>query len=235
MMFIHCTYQVIAFATVVVFASTAFAQVQVRSHTRNAGTFVMAHQPSGLGGNFWNNNIRIGNHPHPAQPIVKRTPPRVHGGVSLSSLARSGFSRPANSLMPGCHESRAHMLTSANRSPSYCNRSPASCLGESYIGESSSDSTYASVLSRSEREHQRELQLAQQRRDEEQSRREKVRMSIPVRTWSEEELAASRFKVAHLLYLDGNIDASKNVLTRLLDEYPDTVTADRAKLALARL
>jgi hypothetical protein len=223
MMAINCTRQVVAFAMVVVFASAACAQVHVRSHPRNAGNFVMAHQPSGPSGNLWNNYSRIGNHPHAAQPIIKRTPPRWHGVSSFSSLARSGFSRQANSLMPGCHESRARMLTSANRSPSSC------------IGESSSDSRYDSVLSRSEREHQRELQLAEERRDEEKSRREKVRVSIPVRTWSEEELAASRFKVAHLLYLDGNVDASKNVLTKLLDEYPDTVTADRAKLALARL
>jgi len=220
----RCIRLVVAFAIAVVFASTAFAQVHVRSYTRKDGTFVKAHQRSRPDGNFWNNYSTIGNiNPHTGQPGTKRMPPAGYGGSSFANVARSGCSNQPNSLTPACNQSRANMFASANLSPS------------SSSAEASFESMYGSSLSLTQRERERKLKLAEQRRDEEKARREKSRDTIPVRIWSEEQLAQSKFKVAHMLYLGGKIDAAKNVLIKLLDEYPDSVTADRATLTLAQL
>jgi hypothetical protein len=147
-----------------------------------------------------------------------------YGGGGFVSFARSGGASRANSNVARL-QARARQLASARLLPS------------SSPGEGSYESMYGGSLSLTpwELERQRKMQLAEQRRDEEKSRREKSRDTIPVRLWSEEQLAESKFKVAHMLYLDGNSDAAKGVLSKLLDEYPDTVTADRAKVTLARL
>jgi hypothetical protein len=180
----------VAFSTVLVFTSTAFAQCS-RGYSGNSNS-VMA--------------------------------PAGYGGFSLAALHRSARASRANLQALARSQPRAKMLANANLLPS----GP---------GERSYESSYGESLSATslELERQRIMQLAQQRRDEEKSRREKSREAIPVRTWSEEQLAQSKFKVAHLLYLDGNIDAAKNVLSKLLAEFPDTATADRAKLTLAQL
>jgi hypothetical protein len=150
--------------------------------------------------------------------------PAGYGGFSLAAMHRSARANRAAFQALARSQPRAKMLANAN-------------LSSSNPGERSYESSYGASLSATslELERQRILQLAQQRRDEEKSRRDKSRDAIPVRTWSEEQLAQSKFKVAHLLYLDGNIDAAKNVLSKLLNEFPDTATADRAKLTLAQL
>jgi hypothetical protein len=151
--------------------------------------------------------------------------PAGYGGYSLAALHRSARANRAAMQALSRSQSRAKMLANAKLSSS------------STTGEASYESMYGAgqPATSMELERQRIMQLAQQRRDEEKSRREKSRDAIPVRTWSEEQLAQSRFKVAHMLYLEGEIDAAKKVLGKLLDEFPDTATADRAKLTLAQL
>jgi len=152
--------------------------------------------------------------------------PAGYGGYSLAALHRSARASRANLQALSRSQPRAKMLANANLSSSPSN--PAESSYESMYGPSLSQTPW-------ELERQRTLQLAQERRDEEKSRRDKSRDAIPVRIWSEEQLAQSKFKVAHMLYLDGNVDAAKNVLSKLLDEFPDTATADRAKVTLAQL
>jgi len=189
---IRCIRLTVAFATALVFASTADAQCS-RGSSGN-GAFVMA--------------------------------PVGYGSYSLAALHRSARANRAAMQALSRSQPRAKMLANAKLSSS-----------PSTSGEASYESMYGAALPATslELERQRIMQLAQQRRDEEQSRREKSRDAIPVRVWSEEQLAQSRFKVAHMLYLDGEIDAAKKVLGKLLDEFPDTATADRAKMTLAQL
>ena len=152
--------------------------------------------------------------------------PAGYGAFNLAGLHRSARANRAAMQALSRSQPRAKMLANAKLSSS-----------PSTSGESSYESMYGPLTPSTalELERQRVLQLAQQRRDEEKSRRDRNREAIPVRVWSEEQLAESRFKVAHMLYLDGEIEAAKRVLGKLLDEFPETATADRAKATRARL
>jgi hypothetical protein len=151
--------------------------------------------------------------------------PAGYGAFNLAALHRSARANRAAMQALSRSQPRAKMLANAKLSSS------------STSDEASYESMYGALTPATslELERQRIMQLAQQRRDEEKSRREKSRNAIPARVWSEEQLAQSRFKVAHMLYLEGEIDAAKKVLDKLLDEFPETATADRAKLTLAQL
>lgn len=83
-------------------------------------------------------------------------------------------------------------------------------------------------------EQERRTELAQQRRDAEKLRRQVSRATIPVKNYSDEERAASRFKMAHDLYRAGQADASRATLTRLVDEFGSTEVAAQARITLAR-
>jgi len=84
-------------------------------------------------------------------------------------------------------------------------------------------------------ERQRRLTMMQKRRDDEKARREASRAAIPTRFWNDEELAAAKFQGAHLLWLRGNTPAARRWLETILDSYPHTATAERARITLARL
>ena len=152
--------------------------------------------------------------------------PAGYGGFSLAAFHRSSRANRAALQALSRSQPRAKLLANARLSPS-----------SSRAGEGSYASLHGSLPPQTpwELERQRVSQLAQARRDDEQSRREKSRDAIPVRVWSQEQLAQAKFKVAHMLFQDGNIDAAKNVLSKLVDEFPDTATADRAKVTLAKL
>jgi hypothetical protein len=79
--------------------------------------------------------------------------------------------------------------------------------------------------------------MMQQRRAKEQERREQSRKLLATmgKVLTEEELARSKFNLAHMLWKAGRIDSAKAQLAKLLDDYPFTETADRARLTLARL
>ena len=83
-------------------------------------------------------------------------------------------------------------------------------------------------------ERQRRTQLMEVRREAVKSRREKLKATIPEKDYTEEELAQSKFQVAHMLWQAGRINAARGQLLALLDDYPGTETAHRAKTALAR-
>jgi hypothetical protein len=57
----------------------------------------------------------------------------------------------------------------------------------------------------------------------------------PAKQWTSEELAASKFQAAHQLWLTGHEDAARRWLETVLRDYANTSTADRARVALARL
>jgi hypothetical protein len=74
----------------------------------------------------------------------------------------------------------------------------------------------------------------QQRREAEQERRERARASLPIKFYDDEELAKVRYDLAHKLYKNGNPEASKRWLEKLVKDYSSTQTADRARETLAR-
>lgn len=57
----------------------------------------------------------------------------------------------------------------------------------------------------------------------------------PAKQWTDEELAAAKFNGAHQLWQAGNSEAARRWLEVVLREYAETPTADRARVALARL
>jgi len=83
-------------------------------------------------------------------------------------------------------------------------------------------------------ERERVLAMRQASRDAAKQRRERTWAMLPMRIYSDEDYAKSKFNVAHMLWLNGRVDASRRHLEQLIDAYPQTDTADRAKFVLAR-
>ena len=82
-----------------------------------------------------------------------------------------------------------------------------------------------------------EMRIAhmQQRRDSEKSRRQAARERLPRPIQDNEHQAASKYELAHLLWQNGNPSAAREWLSEILDKFPSTQTADRARQTLARL
>jgi hypothetical protein len=100
----------------------------------------------------------------------------------------------------------------------------------------SSDSYYQPAIYKSDLQLERERVLAmrQASRDAAKERRERTWATLPFKFYSDEELARSKYNVAHLLWLNGCVDSSQRILQQLIDDYPDTSTADLAKNTLER-
>jgi len=212
-MFTCCLRFAIGVALALTLVSDAVAQVHVRSYTRKDGTVVKAHQRSRPDSNFWNNYSTIGNiNPHTGEMGTKRTPPIGYGGGSYAS---AGCSAPA------CNLSRGSSLAST-----YASRDSG--------GSGYSESSYSPGGIDPETERERVLRVAQQKRDDEKARRERSRAAIPVKHWTDEERAESKFRSARQLYYTGHLDASKRWLETVVKDFPTTNTADRAKIALAK-
>jgi hypothetical protein len=75
----------------------------------------------------------------------------------------------------------------------------------------------------------------QQRRDMEKTRRQAARERLPRPIQDNEQQAASKYELAHLLWKNGNAPAARDWLAEILDKFPSTQTADRARQTLARL
>ncbi|HMC11357.1 MAG TPA: hypothetical protein VKH44_08705, partial [Pirellulaceae bacterium] len=82
-----------------------------------------------------------------------------------------------------------------------------------------------------------EIRIAQmqQRRDTEKSRRQAARERLPRPIQDNEQQAASKYELAHLLWQNGNASAARHWLDEILDKFPSTQTADRARQTLAQL
>lgn len=59
--------------------------------------------------------------------------------------------------------------------------------------------------------------------------------AVPAPQLTNEQFAASKFQGARLLWQNGNPEAARRWLEVVLRDYGDTLTADRARSALARL
>src|SRR5262249_20384198 len=83
---------------------------------------------------------------------------------------------------------------------------------------------------------ERESLLARRQasRDAAKERRERLWASLPVTFYSDEDYDQSRYKVAHLLWQNGRVNASRRNLEQLISEYPKTDTAELAKGVLER-
>ena len=81
----------------------------------------------------------------------------------------------------------------------------------------------------------RRVAMMQQRRQAEQNRRQATRERLPLPIQDDERLAAGKFQAAHLLWQGGNTTAARKWLGEILDKFPSTETAARARLTLARL
>ena len=81
----------------------------------------------------------------------------------------------------------------------------------------------------------RRIALMQQRRQAEQNRRQAARDRLPRPIHDDERLAAGKFQAAHLLWQGGNTTAARKWLDEILDKFPSTETAARARQTLARL
>ncbi len=78
------------------------------------------------------------------------------------------------------------------------------------------------------------LNMMQKRRDDEKERRDAARKAIPVRTYTDDELAESQFNIARLLYRGGKPEASRRQLELLIEKWPTAMAADKAQVALGR-
>ncbi len=82
-----------------------------------------------------------------------------------------------------------------------------------------------------------EIRIAQmqQRRDAEKTRRQAARERLPRPVQDNEQQAESKYELAHLLWQNGNAGAARQWLAEILDKFPSTQTADRARQTLTRL
>ena len=90
------------------------------------------------------------------------------------------------------------------------------------------------------REQQMQARTAQmqQRRDAEQARRKAAREQLaqkPRPVPNPETQAAAKYELAHMLWKGGNATAAQKWLGEIMDKFPNTQTADRARQTLARL
>jgi hypothetical protein len=199
-----------ALAIALAFCSPAAAQVKGRNQTRKDGTHGKVNQRSNQGGT--------------GQLGTTQTPQAGNGGRQFVNFAAGYYQGVPNYRMSACAQSRA-MQYYASLLPSLA-----------YNPQNSyADSLYSQSLDYLSSEAERRTALAQKRRDDEKERREKSRAAIPVKTFTNEELAQSKFTCAHNLWLGGNVEAARRWLERLVKEYPATETADRAKITLAKL
>jgi hypothetical protein len=78
------------------------------------------------------------------------------------------------------------------------------------------------IVYKSERQLERERVLAmrQASRDAAKERRERLWASLPAPFYTDEDYAKSRFKVAHMLWQNGRVDASRRNLEQLIETYP---------------
>ena len=66
-------------------------------------------------------------------------------------------------------------------------------------------------------------------------RSKSVATASAAKQWTKEELAASKFQVAHQLWRAGRTDAARRWLETVLREYESTPTAEQARITLAKL
>jgi len=76
------------------------------------------------------------------------------------------------------------------------------------------------------------LAKRQASRDATKERRERLWASLPMKFYSDEELARSKYNVAHMLWQNGRVEASRRNLEQLIDAYPKTNAAELAKVVL---
>jgi hypothetical protein len=91
-----------------------------------------------------------------------------------------------------------------------------------------------SCMSQRQRSERRWAML-QQRREDEQARRQAARTRLPLPITNDEQLAAAKYQLAHLLWQGGDAPAAHKWLETILAKFPDTQTADRARQTLAKL
>jgi predicted Zn-dependent protease len=104
--------------------------------------------------------------------------------------------------------------------------------------EPASESRYApvNVIIKSEWQLERErvLTMRQASRDAAKARREATWASLPVKYYTDEDLARSKYSIARQLWHNGRVDSSRRFLEQLIADYPLTDTAARAKVVLMR-
>jgi hypothetical protein len=83
-------------------------------------------------------------------------------------------------------------------------------------------------------ERERLLARRQASRDATKERRERLWASLPSPFYTDEDYAKSRYKVAHMLWQNGRVEASRRNLEQLISEYPKSDTAELAKVVLER-
>jgi hypothetical protein len=83
-------------------------------------------------------------------------------------------------------------------------------------------------------ERERVLAMRQASRDATKERRERTWASLPVKIYSDEDYAKSKFNVARMLWQNGRVESSRRHLEQLINDYPQTDTPERAKVVLAR-
>jgi hypothetical protein len=83
-------------------------------------------------------------------------------------------------------------------------------------------------------ERERVLAMRQASRDAAKARREATWASLPVKYYTDEDLAQSKYSIARQLWRCGRVDRSRLYLEQLIADFPFTETADRAKIVLTR-
>jgi len=94
---------------------------------------------------------------------------------------------------------------------------------------------FQGCMSSRQQQMQAKYYRAEQHRQTVKNQREKTRSLIPQKVWTEEELAEAKFKLAHQLYLNGKTESSAKWLEKIEEDYPDTLTANRARFVLTRM
>ena len=79
--------------------------------------------------------------------------------------------------------------------------------------------------------------MMQHARDAEKARRQSARQKLPTQpvVLDSEQQAAAKYELSHSLWLAGRPDAARKWLGEILDKYPTTQIADRARQTLAAL
>jgi len=211
---------------VLCFASEAIAQVRVRGHSRKSGGYVQPHYRSRPDGNFFNNWSTKGNiNPYTGAIATRVTPP--NRGIARRANFNAGL---AGSAVGG------QGLSGSNAANAFGTRAgldDPSSLSEYENRYSNRGASWDS----DDEEFKLKMERVRWFRERDEAAKESSRKYVASlqRTWSRDDYAAARLRLAKQHLNEGRTRVAERWLQRVVDDYGETAAAEESLGVLATM